>query len=84
MKKYSLTNEFHGTKAIVNVELSQITYFADLSVQIVLTKSQYKRAAKKLCGIKECSCDNLNNFTVIDEDDSRITIEGKSSELKEA
>ena len=41
----TLTNDFHGTSCRVNTE-----------VVLVLSPTQRKRAWRKLCGMRECSC----------------------------
>lgn len=45
MSKYTLTNDFHGTKVNVVVDLSG-----------TLSESQIKRIRRTLCGVKGCRC----------------------------
>lgn len=66
MKKVTLTNSFHNTKAVVCVHpsvtnLSQDEIYLWLQAQTLGTwkyveRQKLKRVWQKLCGIKDCKC----------------------------
>ena len=50
-----LTNNFHNTKtAVLTEDLNHGTH-----LEITLSSSQKKRAAKKLCGMSDCVCGGI-------------------------
>lgn len=53
-----LTNNFHGTSA--NLRVNDLRIAEELGSGTdyfcTITDNQYKRAAKKLCGMKDCTC----------------------------
>jgi len=65
MSNYALTNDFHGTTAIVRCEgLSHIHN----EVEISLTDSQKRSLKNRLCGVKGCRCsgdDGLSGTQIV-------------------
>ena len=55
MNKIILTNEFHGTEAVVHGEIKGPQDWSDGRNVLILTESQAARAQKKLC-CEECGC----------------------------
>ena len=47
MKKVTLTNNFHNTKA---------SFLADENLETLLRRATVLRIRRELCGIKDCTC----------------------------
>ena len=50
----TLTNEFHNSAASVRVPAADAA-----TGRVIITASQAKRAAKKLCGMMDCTCGGI-------------------------
>lgn len=64
-----MTNEFHNTTARVVV-----TPVKNDEGKVWLSMTAYKRAMKKLCGMKDCSCGNSRAGQPIFEDKAGVVL----------
>lgn len=64
--RFTAKNNFHNTECSVEVRKTYLTNFGDMVA--VMDLEELDRAAKRLCGIKECQCASVN--TIVDHDDN--------------
>lgn len=69
-QKITLGNDFHNSSAVVIAEIDE----RDDRRYVMLSKSQYDRARRKLCGLSQCTCGGIRGIQ-LGPDGRRIYVE---------